>query len=134
MAGAAEENLYEVEELLVQPGTYFNPQTEVVVVVDDSTSLDQEVFNMEAYEGADWVRVSDEVPVDEDRRDRVLETFQTHYHPGSPARSPRPRSSRATRSSTRTRTARTPAARTERCSPRATQRPTSRCPTRTATR
>ena len=53
------------------------------VVVDDSTSLDQEVFNMEDYEGADWVRISDEVPVDEDRRDRALEEFQTHYHPGS---------------------------------------------------
>jgi hypothetical protein len=83
MAGAAEDNLYEVDELLVQPGTYFNPQTEVVVIVDDSTSLDQEVFNMEQYEGADWVRISDDVPVDEDRRDRLLETFQTHYHPGS---------------------------------------------------
>jgi hypothetical protein len=84
MAGAAKDNLYEVEELLMQPGTYFNPQTEVLVVVDDSTSLDQEVFNMEAYEGAEWVRVSDEVPVDEDRRDQVLESFQTSYHPGSP--------------------------------------------------
>jgi hypothetical protein len=83
MAGAAEDNLYEVEELLNQPGTYFNPQTEVLVVVDDSTSLDQEVFNMEAYEGAEWVRISDEVPVDEDRRDQVLEGFQTSYHPGS---------------------------------------------------
>ena len=80
---AAEENLYEVEDLLMQPGTYFNPQTEVLVVVDDSTSLDQEVFNMEAYEGAEWVRVSDEVPVDEDRRDRLLESFQTSYHPGA---------------------------------------------------
>jgi hypothetical protein len=83
MAGAAEENLYEVEELLMQPGTYFNPQTEVLVVVDDSTSLDQEVFNMEAYEGAEWVRISDEVPVDEDGRDRALESFQTSYHPGA---------------------------------------------------
>ncbi|HEY8502894.1 MAG TPA: hypothetical protein VIL21_09420 [Solirubrobacterales bacterium] len=82
MAGA-EENLYEVEQMLVQPGTYFNPQTEVVVVVDDSTSLDQEVFNMEAYEGADWVRVSDEVPVDEDGRDRVLEAFQAGVQPDS---------------------------------------------------
>lgn len=81
MAGGAD-NLYEVNELLVQPGTYFNPQTEVIVVVDDSTSLDQEVFNMEAYEGADWVRISDEVPIDEDRRDAALERFQTHYHPG----------------------------------------------------
>ncbi|HEX3243278.1 MAG TPA: hypothetical protein VHQ97_09375 [Solirubrobacterales bacterium] len=80
---AARENLYEVEELLVQPGTYFNPQTEVIVIVDDSASLDQEVFNMEDYEGADWVRVSDDVPVDEDRRDEALERFQTHYHPGS---------------------------------------------------
>ena len=83
MAEPLKENLYEVEELLVQPGTYFNPQTEVVVVVDDSTSLDQEVFNMEEYEGADWVRISDDVPVDEDRRDQILEAFQTHYHPGS---------------------------------------------------
>src|SRR5215470_11947027 len=83
MARATEENVYEVEDLLMQPGTYFNPQTEVLVIVDDSTSLDQEVFNMESYEGADWVRVSDDVPVDEDRRDKVLEDFQTHYHPGS---------------------------------------------------
>jgi hypothetical protein len=83
MADATRENLYEVEELLMQPGTYFNPQTEVLVVVDDSTSLDQEVFNMEAYEGADWVRISDDVPVDEDHRDRLLELFQTHYHPGA---------------------------------------------------
>src|SRR5262249_27461441 len=74
---------YEVEELLVQPGTYFNPQTEVVVVVDDSASLDQEVFNMESYEGADWVRISEETPIDEDGRDRILETFQTHYHAGA---------------------------------------------------
>lgn len=80
---APEENLYEVEQLLVQPGTYFNPQTEVVVVVDDSASIDQEVFNMEAYEGADWVRISEETPIDEDGRDRILETFQTHYHPGA---------------------------------------------------
>lgn len=84
MSPDPEENLYEVEELLNQPGTYFNPQTEVVVIVDDSASIDQEVFNLEVYEGAEWVRLSDEVPVDEDSRDRVLETFQTHYHPGSP--------------------------------------------------
>lgn len=78
-----EENKYEIEELLVQPGTYFNPQTEVVVVVDDSASIDQEIFNMEAYEGADWVRISDDVPIDEDGRDRALEDFQSQYHPRS---------------------------------------------------
>ena len=83
MPADPEENLYEVDELLNQPGTYFNPQTEVVVIVDDSASIDQEVFNLEAYEGAEWVRLSDEVPVDEDVRDRVLEAFQTSYPPGS---------------------------------------------------
>jgi hypothetical protein len=81
MARAIEEILFEIEEVLVQPGTYFNPQTEVVVVVDDSVSPDQEVFNMEAYEGADWVRISEDVPVDEARRDQLLEEFQSHYHP-----------------------------------------------------
>jgi hypothetical protein len=83
MAAPGDDNVYEVDDLLMQPGTYFNPQTEVLVVVDDSTSLDQEVFNMERYEGADWVRLSDEVPVDEDHRDQLLESFQTRYHPGS---------------------------------------------------
>jgi hypothetical protein len=78
-----ESNIVEIDEALLRPGTYFNPQTEVVLVVDDSASIDQEVFNMEAYEGAEWVRIADEVPVDEEARDAALLTFQTHYHPGS---------------------------------------------------
>lgn len=82
-ASDAESRVTELEELADVPGIYFNPQTEVVVIVDDSASIDQEVFNMEAYEGADWVRISEETPIDEDGRDRILETFQTHYHPGS---------------------------------------------------
>ena len=73
----------EVEDMLLRPGTYFNPQTEIVVVVDDSSSVDQEIFNMEAYEGSDWVRISDNVPVDEDRLEATLEEFQTHYSVGS---------------------------------------------------
>ena len=73
----------ELEELIIRPGTYFNPQTEVLIVVDDSPELDAEIFNMEEYEGADWVLIADEVPVDENRRDELLETFQVHYHPGT---------------------------------------------------
>jgi hypothetical protein len=61
---------------------YFNPQTEVVIVVDDSVDLDTEIFNMEEFEGADWVMISDETPVDEQKRDELLQDFQTHYHPG----------------------------------------------------
>ena len=74
----------DVEEMLLRPGTYFNPQTEIVVIVDDSTSIDQEIFNMEAYEGSDWVRIADEVPVDEDSLGATIEEFQTHYHGGTP--------------------------------------------------
>jgi hypothetical protein len=78
----ADDRRYEIEELLVRPGTYFNPQTEVLVVVDDSSSMDSEIFNLEEFEGADWVLVSDESPVDEAQRDELLETFQATYHGG----------------------------------------------------
>src|SRR5438270_10055008 len=81
----AEGRKYELDELANRPGTYFNPQTEVLVVVDDSPDLDSEIFNMEEYEGADWVLISDEVPVDEHRRDELLETFQTRHQPSSRA-------------------------------------------------
>ena len=44
-----------------------------VVIVDDSASPDQEVFeDLEGYSGTEWVRVSDDVPVDEDGRDDEL--------------------------------------------------------------
>jgi len=72
----------ELEDLINRPGTYFNPQTEVLIVVDDSPELDGEIFNMEDYEGSDWVLISDETAVDENRRDELLEAFQIRYHPG----------------------------------------------------
>ena len=37
---------------------------------------------MEEFEGADWVLISDETPIDENRRDELLEAFQVHYHAG----------------------------------------------------
>jgi hypothetical protein len=79
----ADPRKFELDELVNRPGTYFNPQTEVLVVVDDSPELDAEIFNMEEYEGADWVLVSDELPVDEHRRDELLESFQVQRHAGS---------------------------------------------------
>ena len=73
---------FDLEDLVARPGTYFNPQTEVLLVVDDSTSIDSEIFNMEEFEGADWVLVSDDVPVDESSRDEILENFQATFHGG----------------------------------------------------
>jgi hypothetical protein len=75
----AEGRKYELDELLIRPGTYFNPQTEVMVVVDDSPSLDAEIFNLEEYEGADWVLIDDDLPVDEARRDELFERFQAAH-------------------------------------------------------
>jgi len=62
-----------------RPGTYFNPQTEVLIVVDDSPDVDTEVFNMEDFEGADWVLISDESPIDENTRDELMQAFQVRH-------------------------------------------------------
>jgi hypothetical protein len=78
----ARDRRYELEDLVTRAGTYFNPQTEVLVIVDDSSSIDSEIFNMEQFEGADWVLVSDDVPVDEAHRDEILEKFQSTYRGG----------------------------------------------------
>jgi len=78
----ADARRFELDELIIRPGTYFNPQTEVLIVVDDSPEMDSEIFNMEEFEGAEWVLVSDDTPVDEPARDELLQRFQIHYHPG----------------------------------------------------
>ena len=81
----ADDRRIELDDLLVRPGTYLNPQTEVLVVVDDSPSIDGEIFNLEEFEGADWVLIADEVPVDESQRDELLENFQATHRGGDTA-------------------------------------------------
>jgi hypothetical protein len=81
----ADPRVFKLDELLNRPGSYFNPQTEVLLVVDDSPELDAEIFNMEELEGADWVLISEESPIDENHRDELLEAFQVRYHPGAAA-------------------------------------------------
>ena len=56
----ADPRRFELEDLVNRPGTYFNPQTEVMIVVDDTPDIDSEIFDLEDYEGADWVLISDE--------------------------------------------------------------------------
>jgi hypothetical protein len=70
---------FELDDLVNRPGTYFNPQTEVLVIVDDSPDLDAEIFAMEEMEGADWVLVSEETPVEEHIRDELIERFQARH-------------------------------------------------------
>jgi hypothetical protein len=75
----ARDRRYDLEDLVTRPGTYFSPQTEVLLIVEDSSSIDSEIFNMEEFEGADWVLISDDVPVDESQRDEILENFQATF-------------------------------------------------------
>jgi len=71
---------FEIDELLVRPGTYFNPETEVLIVVDDTPEIDQATFDADAAsEGPEWVLVSDEAPIDEAARDELLQDFQATY-------------------------------------------------------
>jgi len=70
---------FDLEDIVNRPGTYFNPQTEVLIVVDDSPDVDTAVFNMEDFEGADWVLISDESPIDENVRDELMQAFQVRH-------------------------------------------------------
>jgi hypothetical protein len=79
----ADQRRFELDELTIRPGTYFNPQTEVLLVVDDSPELDHEIFDMDEFEGEQWVLISDESPLDEHHRDELLERFRaTHRTSG----------------------------------------------------
>jgi hypothetical protein len=73
---------FQLDELIIRPGTYFNPQTEIMIVVDDSPEVDHEIFAAEDIDPSEWVPISDEVPVDEHRRDELVESFQLTHQPG----------------------------------------------------
>jgi hypothetical protein len=79
----ADPRTFELDELVNRPGTYFNPQTDVVIIVDDTVDVDTEIFNMEDFEGADWVLLGDEAPVDEAKRDALIESFQVTQRPAT---------------------------------------------------
>ena len=73
---------FQLDELTIRPGTYFNPQTEILIIVDDSPEVDHEIFEAEEFESTDWVLIADDAPVDEDKRDELIEQFRVTYQPG----------------------------------------------------
>jgi GT2 family glycosyltransferase len=73
---------FELDDILNRPGTYFNPDTEVLIVVDDATAVDSEIFE-EDGNGGEWVLIGDDVPIDERRRDELIERFEVRHHPGA---------------------------------------------------
>ena len=73
---------FELDEAVNRPGTYFNPTTEMLLVVDDSASLDADLFEDSGPADAEWVLVADEVPVDETSRDEAIERFESRHSAG----------------------------------------------------
>ena len=67
---------FELEDLANRPGTYFNPTTEMLIVVDDGAALEAGLLD-ETDDEAEWVLLGDEPAVDEHRRDEVIEAFET---------------------------------------------------------
>jgi hypothetical protein len=65
---------FELEDLAARPGTYFNPETEILIIVDDSAHPGAELAD-EGDDG-DWILVGDEVPVDEVAREELLERLE----------------------------------------------------------
>jgi hypothetical protein len=68
---------FDLDELTTRPGTYFNPSTEIVLIVDDSASVDLELIEDLDEEGGEWLLLSDDPAVDEHRRDELVEAFET---------------------------------------------------------
>jgi hypothetical protein len=73
---------FALDELALHPGTYFNPQTEIMIVVDDSPEVDHELFDMDEFEATDWVQITEDTPVDEHKRDDLVERFQLAHQTG----------------------------------------------------
>jgi hypothetical protein len=65
---------FDLEELSARPGTYFNPETEILIVVDDSAHPGAQLAD-DVDEG-DWILVGDEVPLDDAERDELLERLE----------------------------------------------------------
>jgi hypothetical protein len=74
---------FQLDELTLRPGTYFNPQTEILIVVDDSPEIAHEIFDADEFDGVDWVLISEDSPLDEHRRDELVESFQLTHQPGA---------------------------------------------------
>ena len=65
---------FDLDELAARPGTYFNPETEILIVVDDSAHPGAELA--EDSDDGEWILVGDDTPLDDARRDEMLEALE----------------------------------------------------------
>jgi hypothetical protein len=74
---------FQLDEITIRPGTYFNPQTEIMIVIDDSPEVDHEIFEADEFDGDEWVLISEESALDEQKRDELVERFQLSHGAGA---------------------------------------------------
>jgi GT2 family glycosyltransferase len=74
---------FELDDLLVRPGSYYNPDTGILLVIDDAAAIDADVFEEAPGGDGDWVLLADDVPIDEQARDELIERFEVRYHGGA---------------------------------------------------
>jgi len=74
---------FDLDDILIRPGTYYNPETEVLLVIDDGSSVDADLFEEADDDASDWVLLGDDVPLDDRARDEVIERFEVRHHPGA---------------------------------------------------
>jgi len=70
---------FQLDEITLRPGTYFNPQTEIMLVVDDTPEIDHEIFESGDFDNDEWVLISEDAPLDESKRDDIVERFQQSH-------------------------------------------------------
>src|SRR3954453_18241781 len=78
---------FDVDELLTRPGTYFNPETEIVLVVDDSAHVDLELIEAEEESG-EGILLGDAPAIDEHKRGEVVEAFEARRARSSTPKDP----------------------------------------------
>ena len=51
-------------------------------MVDDSPEVDHEIFETREFDSKEWVLIAEDTPLDEHRRDELVEQFQLTHSPG----------------------------------------------------
>ena len=85
---------FQLDELTLRPGTYFNPQTEIMIVVDDSPEVDHEIFEADEFDGAEWVLIAEDAPLDEHRATSSSSASSVTHQPAASTCSPTTTSTR----------------------------------------
>ena len=73
---------FQLDELTHPPGHLLQPPDRGHDRRRRLPEVDHELFDIDDFEAADWVLISEDTPLDEHHRDELVERFQLTYQPG----------------------------------------------------